>query len=228
MKKRLKKLIPASIIRSVYRSRVKKRYNVKFGKGASSDLQTVFEGGNMINDHSNLSKSFIGYGSYIAGYTSLSRVKIGKFCSIGQNVQNNLGLHPTDFVSSHPAFFSTKRQAGFSFVDQDLFEEHKRVPGDSDFLVTIGHDVWVGNNVVLMDGISIGHGAIVGAGAVVTKDIPPYHIVGGIPARLIRKRFSDEQIAQLLQRAWWDKSLDWIREHHEHFIDIERFLSMPK
>jgi hypothetical protein len=113
-------------------------------------------------------------------------------------------------------FFSTARQCGSSFVSQNYFEESSRV--------TVGNDVWIGANVTVIDGIRIGHGAIVGAGAVVVAEVPDYAIVGGVPARLIRFRFSPSEIAWLLEFRWWNRDEAWLRQNHHLFHDIKRML----
>ena len=84
--------------------------------------------------------------------------------------------------------------------------------------------MWIGANVTILDGITIGDGAISGAGSVVTRDVPPYAIVGGTPARIIRFRFTDEEIRFLLKFRWWDKDQTWIRENGELFEDIKLFM----
>lgn len=93
----------------------------------------------------------------------------------------------------------------------------------SGYLVDIGHDVWIGADVKIMDGVSIGNGAVVAAGAVVTKDVPPYAIVGGVPAKIIKYRFTPDQIEFLQQFKWWNMPEDWIRENWQMFEDIEKF-----
>ena len=90
--------------------------------------------------------------------------------------------------------------------------------------VNIGNDVWIGDNVYILAGVKIGNGAIIAMGAVVTRDVEPYTIVGGVPAKVIRKRFNDEQIKKLEEIKWWNKSTDWILEHIEDFEDIEKFV----
>ena len=93
----------------------------------------------------------------------------------------------------------------------------------SGYLVDIGHDVWIGADVKIMDGVSIGNGAVVAAGAVVTKDVPPYARVGGVPAKIIKYRFTPDQIEFLQQFKWWNMPEDWIRENWQMFEDIEKF-----
>lgn len=142
---------------------------------------------------------------YIASKTQISNCKIGKFCSIGPNVRIGLGMHPTNFLSTFPAFFSTKRQCQISFTDYDYFEEI----GTN----VIGNDVWIGAHSIILDNIIIGDGAIIAAGSVVTKNVLPYCIVGGVPAKVIKKRFNDEKIKELLELKWWEKNVDWIKEN---------------
>jgi len=176
--------------------------------------------------HTTFTDSFLGFGSYIANNSDIRKTKVGKYCSIGDNVRTGIGLHPSrEFVSTHPAFFSLNKQAGFTFVENQKFEEHKYVDEENKYFVVIGHDVWVGNNVIIMDGITIGNGAIVAAGSVVTKSVEPYCIVGGVPAKLIRKRFTDEQIANLEKIKWWNWDLGRLREKHKIFCDINDFIS---
>lgn len=101
------------------------------------------------------------------------------------------------------------------------FEMYRKTA--SGYLVDIGHDVWIGADVKIMDGVSIGNGAVVAAGAVVTKDVPPYAIVGGVPAKIIKYRFTPDQIEFLQQFKWWNMPEDWIRENWQMFEDIEKF-----
>ena len=127
-----------------------------------------------------------------------------------------LGKHPVHFVSTHPAFYSSHKQF-ITFADKnDYFEEYEKV--------TIGNDVWIGTRVMIIDGVSIGDGAIIAAGAIVTKNVEPYSIVGGVPAKLIRNRFNDQDIEFLKKFKWWNKDFEWIKSNYYKFKNIELFI----
>jgi acetyltransferase-like isoleucine patch superfamily enzyme len=167
--------------------------------------------------------SEFGRSSYVANNSSITFAKIGNYCAIGDNVRICLGNHPTrDFVSVHPCFYSRDGQGTPSYVQEDLFSGHKFVDKEGKFVVEIGNDVWIGNNVSILDGIRIGNGAVIGIGSVVTKDVKPYSIVGGIPAKLIRMRFEADEIKFLNKLKWWDKNEDWIRDNADNFASIKR------
>jgi acetyltransferase-like isoleucine patch superfamily enzyme len=156
--------------------------------------------------------------SYISNGSTLSNVEIGKFCSIGPNIQIGLGPHPSRiFVSTYPAFYSANNEGcRLKFRNNKIFDD--LIPK-----TCIGNDVWIGANAIIPGGIQIGTGAIVAAGAVVVKDVPPYAIVGGSPAKIIRYRFTEEQIKSLLESAWWDWPVEKIRQRVDDFSDIEKF-----
>lgn len=176
----------------------------------------VFGGHNRIYDYSTLTRVTLGDYSYVADHCNINDTRIGKFCSIGPHVLCGLGAHPVrTFVSTHPVFYSTMEQCGVSFVSEERFQE--RSP------INIGHDVWIGARAIILDGVAIGDGAIVAAGAVVTKDVPPYAVVGGVPAVLIRYRFNEEIIGKLLALRWWDKDATWIRSRIGRFSDPVAF-----
>lgn len=200
-----------------------RKKKIKIGrKCIIGGLSSVFEGYNCIGDNT-LFSGLVGFGSYIGKRCTMENVKIGKYCSIANDVKLVVGNHPTrDFVSTHPAFFSTNKQAGFTFVERTRFEEFSYA--DEKHFLIIGNDVWIGADAILLSGITIGDGAIIAAGAVVTKDVLPYTIVTGVPARMLRKRFEDEQIEKLLKIKWWDKEQLWIQKYVSSFSKIDCFI----
>lgn len=170
-----------------------------------------------VGENCYLHNSTIGDYSYLSKNVSMMNTKVGKFCSISQGVCIALGKHPTsNFVTTHPMFFSTNKQNGTTFSDREYFEEMGRT--------VVGNDVWIGCNAVVMDDITIGNGAIIGAGAVVTKNVPPYAIVTGVPARIIRYRFTAQEIAFLEKFKWWDRQESWLMENYKSFHDLKLFM----
>ena len=151
--------------------------------------------------------------------TEIRSATIGRFCSIARRVIFAQAEHPTGFVSTHTIAFNPS--AGFSTNEYFAALAMKRpVPHSGD--VVVGHDVWIGDSAIIRAGVSIGTGAIIGAGAVVTRDVLPYEIVAGVPAKRIRMRFADELAARLLQSNWWDydvRSLKGCFDKPEVFID---------
>lgn len=154
--------------------------------------------------------------SYIARNANASNVKIGKFCSIGPNFCCGLGLHPTNGISTAPMFYSTAKQNGVSFVKEVIYEEQKQT--------TIGNDVFIGANVTIIDGVTIGDGAVIGAGAVVVKNIPPYAVAVGVPAEVIKYRFDEKTIRNLLKMQWWNWSEDRLKEIADKEFDVNNFI----
>lgn len=104
-----------------------------------------------------------------------------------------------------------------SYASEKLFDESSKK-------TIIGNDVWIGARAIILSGVKIGDGAIIAAGAVVTKDVEPYTIAGGVPAKPIRKRFTDEQIDALINLKWWDKDDMWMREYAAMFSHIEELI----
>ena len=158
--------------------------------------QIISEGLAEVGDHT--------YGNpTVRWWGEKARLRIGPYCSIADGVTIFLGgNHRTDWVSTYP----------FSHIPQDpwgalAIQGHPATRGD----VAIGADVWIGDGAAILSGVTIGHGAVIGARAVVGRDIPPYAIVAGNPARILRHRFPPETVAALLEVAWWERSEAEIR-----------------
>lgn len=218
------KMIKWKMKKEYLRNILVKRRGCRFARHCSVDyFSCVFEGRNVIKDNVILYNCEIGFGTYISNNSRLYHASIGKFCSIGPNVYIISGQHPTrTFVSTSPVFFSEAKQLGFTYVKRNKFEEHCYVDAEQKKYISIGNDVWIGDGAKIMEGVHIADGTIVAAGAIVAKDTEPYSIVGGVPAALIRYRFSTEDIEYLLELQWWNQNLDWIEKNADYFEDIDK------
>lgn len=162
--------------------------------------------------------STIGDYTFIRYGAEISHTTVGKFCSIGPGAAIGVGAHPIDaHVSTHPIFHEFRSSTGWNFVSKNSY--------DSSPATVVGSDVWFGQNAIVKAGLKIGHGAVIGAGAVVTKDVAPYAIVGGVPAKVLRMRFSDDRIESLLRNPWWERSTEWIRQNLDSLRSVDAYVS---
>lgn len=166
-----------------------------------------------------LLESTLGDYSYLAGSDGqVIYSQIGKFCSIASHVVINPGDHPMDRVTQHHCTYRRIRYGLADTNDEAFFDWRRKQK------CVIGHDVWIGTAAKIMAGVSVGTGAVVAAGAVVTRNVHPYQVVAGVPARPIRLRFAPDIIERLLQTQWWHWGRDALEERFTDFYDIDLFL----
>lgn len=211
-------------IYKIYFYHIKWRKKCIISSSANVSHRSSFEGMSRIHAHSSFDGS-MGFGSYI-GINSHLSAQIGRFSAIAANVRSTSGRHPYQYphVTISPLFYSllpnTVRK-GMSFATRQCYQEHKYAIEDKKLSVEIGSDCWIGDGALLIEGTKIGDGAIILANAVVTKDVPPYAIVGGVPAQIIKYRYSHEDIDFLLRIQWWNMPFEWFKEHWEMMNDLD-------
>ncbi len=174
----------------------------------------------------------MGLGSYISGHTRLN-ADIGRFTSIGPNVKVINATHPMKepFVTTSPLFFSLDRSKNpehETFAKKQMFHEFRYYDKERQIDIYIGNDCWIGTDVTFIGGIVVHDGAVVLAKALVTKDVPPYAIVGGVPARVIGYRYDEDTIKWLLDTKWWNKSKEWLQKNWELLCNMDDFIKFIK
>lgn len=185
-----------------------------------------FAGYNSVGKFSRIRNCRFGTGSYVGSHSVLTNCSIGSYCSIASHVSLLSGDHPVSgFFSTSPSFYSPTPANGLALSGRNLFEEFRYTDPERRFLAEIGNDVWLAGHVRILQGVRLGDGCVAAAGAVITKDVEPYAIVGGVPARLIRYRFPPEIIRRLLQLRWWEKSAEELARARAFYQETEAFLS---
>lgn len=164
---------------------------------------------------SHLVYTSLGKYSYVGNFCTIINTQIGGFCSIADNCIIGGANHPIEWVSTSPVFHEGKN------IMKKNFSTHEYTSGKE---TIIGNDVWIGNNCLIKGGVKIGNGAVIGMGAVLTKDVGDYEIWAGNPAHLIRKRFSDEIINQLLESCWWGWDDEALYQAAPYFNNVAGFL----
>jgi acetyltransferase-like isoleucine patch superfamily enzyme len=176
---------------------------VKIGKGVIIRSGCKIQKGVSIGDY-----------TFINEFTQIDTncKSIGKYCSISHGVKIGMGPHPIDFISTNPIFYEAYR----GYITKSLYNEYE----DKGYTV-VGNDVLIGANAIILAGVNVGDGAVIGAGAVVIKDVPPYAVVAGNPAKIIKYRFDKETIEELLKIKWWDRDFDSL-------IKLAEVMTKPK
>ena len=171
-----------------------------------------------IGRNTTIVESTIGDYTYDDGEVSIFYSQIGRYCSIANRVRINPGNHPRDRVTQHHMTYR-RVQFGLDNEDDEEFFAWRRAHP-----CIIGHDVWIGHAAVILPGVRIGTGAVVGASAVVTRDVEPYQVVAGVPARPLRFRFSEDVIARILQSKWWEWTRPQLEERWQDLCSLSDFL----
>lgn len=209
----------------------KEKKNKKFFPNSVIDVtvkyddSTKLEGMNKVGFNTNIMRSTVGLCTNIGQNSYLPNCLIGRYSSISSDVIVIEYTHPIDFVSTYPGFFNTINELSFGRGDIKFNEELKNSDGS---YVKIGNDVWIGRKVLLKGGITIGDGAIIGMGSVVTKDVPPYAIVAGNPARIIRFRFDETEIKELCKIQWWFWDIQELKSISNLFANVKGLISYAK
>jgi acetyltransferase-like isoleucine patch superfamily enzyme len=181
--------------------------------GSAIHKTSKVESGSLIVNTTFDRHSFCGYDC------SIVNCDIGSFCSIANNVIIGAAAHPVDWVSTSPVFYEGRDSV------KAKFSHHKRMLTKR---TIICHDVWIGERAFIKQGVTIGNGAVIGMGSIVTKDVMPYTIVAGCPAKEIRKRFEDEIVAELLSIKWWDFHDEVIRKYAGYFTEPAAFIRVVR
>ncbi len=206
-----------------------------YGDGHTATMATkklgekpVFHSGVFIHDcyfgewtevgpNCSLVETTVGDYSYVVGDNQIIYSEIGKFSNIASHVRINPSNHPMERVTLHHITYR-RQMYGLGEDDADFFQWRR------DHKCVIGHDTWLGHNVIIMPGVTVGTGAVIGSGAVVTKDVAPYMIVAGVPAKPIRPRFPEAITEKLLKIAWWDWDRPTLEARFDDLYDVQAFV----
>lgn len=177
-------------------------------------FKSKLQGANSLNRNNLISDSSIGFATYTGHNTTIKNSMIGRFCCLSWGLSIGGKNHNYHAVTSYPEYHFNRILNGKSPIIESKFDDS-----------IIGNDVWIGSNAVVLRGIKVGDGAVIGAGAVVTHDVPPYAIVAGAPAKIIKYRFSKDVIDALIDLKWWDFDLENIKKYRE-FLTNEPDIQM--
>ena len=218
---KIKRIIRYLIYKIKYKKLNTSLNTYKFGKNLNIGRNCAISKGVYIENNVT-----IGDCTYISSNSNIySDVTIGKFCSIAPNVDIAPGEHNVYNVSTHPIMYNSIWRRKLNIEENEVYE---KTIGGYDKETKIGNDVWIALNVFIKRGITIGDGAVIGAGSVVTKDVEPYSIVAGNPAKVIKYRTSKENIEFLEEDKWWNQSYKNISKYLPYMYNISNYINMKK
>lgn len=218
--KSLVKPFSDSLKKTSLKLKLKKQYPTLKLSGDISINKTKFGSYNYI-ENAIVNNSSLGDFSYVGSNSYINYCTIGKFTCIGPDVKIGLGSHPSsEFISVHPVFYSTAAQVGITFADTNYFQEYEET--------IIGNDVWIGAGVIVKSGVTIADGAIIASGSVVTKNVPAYAIMGGVPAKTIKMRFETDEINKLSDLQWWNFDAQKLKTHFKDFHSIKNINNLKE
>jgi len=207
------------VIQYIFWKKIQLRFsNATIYRGATVSDSSRLSPNSVIFSGAQIVDSIIGKYTYVQRESFVLFADVGPFCSIAGGCWIGLPSHPVNYVSTSPVFYDSRQPLPKFLISQ----ENDLIPQKQ---TTIGADCWIGQGAKIIAGVHIGTGAIVGAGAVVTRDVAPYAVVGGVPARLIRMRFTDDICHRLLESRWWEFDDDTLIEMNSMFRDPNFFVS---
>lgn len=187
---------------------------------SSEIIESTFGDYVVIFDNNNIYNSKIDSYSYVQKGSRVFNCEIGKFCSIASSVSIAPGIHDLNRITTHPALMQKSTPLPKVYAKNDYIISFKKV--------FIGNDVWIGEKAVVLDGVKIGNGSVIAAGSVVVKDVEPYSVVGGVPAKHIKYRFDSEVVSLLEESKWWNNSEEWFELNSELMVDADKFIEYLK